>query len=341
MATLQSFTPNLFYGKDGEDAISHFYNYCDWLDELVRQSAEAAPVRQEANQIQMFKLTLRGEARKWIENLNFTTSARLKTSFIDKFGKEPSREQNIEEMAKSKLEPNETVTKYADRITQTGVRLGFQEDLTKDWFVNGLPLQMKLYITGASPDTFADTVNKAKEYERLCKSKAEPLASIVQPSAQEEESASLLQELRQLVLIGKRTNNSRNQRQRSYDSSSRSREPTPDISRSVNFAHSISRGRESRPNRRSKRPRSYSREPSRSPRRDYTQSGRAESESPRRSESKQPDDTSKMACWMCGKIGHFYKNCRHDRFMPFQSKMQMEGMKKFLSNIEHFSQNSG
>jgi len=48
-------------------------------------------------------------------------------------------------------------------------------------------------------------------------------------------------------------------------------------------------------------------------------------------------DKSNMTCWLCGKPGHFYKNCRQGNAMPFQTKMQIKAMKEFLSDVEHFT----
>jgi hypothetical protein len=185
MVTIQSITPNLYYGKDGEDATAHYYSFMDWITEIINTNpGEAAPT--EATRIAMFKLTLRGEARKWIENLAFTTLDNLKTAFKDRFGKEPMREQDIESIAKNKLQPGEPISKYSDRLTQTAARLNFPMEFTRDWFQSGLPIQMQLYVKGAAPATLKDAVKRAKEYERLCKSKAEPVSSNVQFNIQDQ-----------------------------------------------------------------------------------------------------------------------------------------------------------
>ena len=81
---VQSITPSLYHGKEGEDATAHYYSFMDWLAEIVRANP-AADALTDDNKIAMFKLTLRGEARNWIENLNFATLNNLKTAFKDRF----------------------------------------------------------------------------------------------------------------------------------------------------------------------------------------------------------------------------------------------------------------
>jgi hypothetical protein len=34
------------------------------------------------------------------------------------------------------------------------------------------------------------------------------------------------------------------------------------------------------------------------------------------------------------------KKCQQERALPVQSKMQIEGMKKFLTNVQHFTLNN-
>jgi hypothetical protein len=388
MATIQSITPSLYHGKKGEDATAHYYSFMDWLAELARTNPDGVALT-DATKINMFKLTLRGEARNWIEDLAFASLANLKAAFKDRFGDEPTREQDIASIAINKLQAGEQVSQYSDRLTQSAARLAFPEELTRDWFQSGLPLQMQLYVKGSAPETLKDAVLKAKEYERLCKTKTETATSDVQLS---------LEELRLLVLQGKEEserppygwdsfkdgpyNSSRNgsrereysrpNRPRSYERNNsqrsfsserssdynrprqnynppyrgRSRERTPEHGRRVNFDNSQNQRSGNRPYGNQPRgnydrTRSPSRERGRSNERTFGRPNRYPNRSPQQEVTKTTNDNNTMTCWMCGKIGHLYKNCRHDRSMPFQSKMQMEGMKKFLSNIEHFSQNSG
>jgi hypothetical protein len=105
MAMVQAISPSLYYGKEGEDATAHYYSFMDWLAEVARANPEAVALT-EIVKIAMFKLTLRGEARNWIETLNFATLANLKAAFKDPFSKEPTREQDIESIVKNKLQPN-------------------------------------------------------------------------------------------------------------------------------------------------------------------------------------------------------------------------------------------
>ena len=411
MAMVQAISPSLYYGKEGEDATAHYYSYLDWLAEVARTAQDAA-AQTEAIKIAMFKLTLRGEARKWIEHLNFTTTANLKIAFKDRFSKEPTREQDIESIAKNKLQPNETVGKYAERITQTSARLQFTEEFTRDWFQSGLPIQMQLYVKGSAPETLKDAVKRAKEYERLCKTKTESVTSNVQFSLQDDESVTVLDQLRLLVLQGKEkarsdsphpnrvnsfTNNNnsdkqqyqrydnnrqtdrydsrngsrdrnyprqqrnfsydRNRSQRSYSSDrqsnyngqrqgqnsnfrGRSRERTPDRGRNVGFDNSQYNRGNSLPRREYDRNRSPSRERGRQQEKSYKKPDRFQSQSPKREATKSTGEKTILTCWICGKTGHFYKKCQQERALPFQCKMQMEGMKKFLTNVEHFTQNN-
>lgn len=357
--------PGLFYGRDKEDATAHFYNYQDYVAEQVRVAPAGDAVRNAPAQIVIFKLTLRGAARRWIEPLQFASVDALKTAFLARFSSDNTREQDIESLADVKLRPDESVNDFTDRLTQAAARLQFADAFTKDWFIGGLPINMRLFVKSNNPTDLVNAVKYAREFERVSRGSAESAA--VQLSVQNQNQNDLIEQLSLLVLQGnsgrtrsdspypgKRGNKLfRINEHVQYSDGARNDRPFKDRSRSP-FRGDSRSGRS--PNRfgRSPSPRRFDRgrspgrfrgdrSPSR-PWRDSRDSRSNRSVSRGRSSSRErygdrrryPSERSSRECWLCGKVGHFYRQCRESRVTSMQGKAQLQAMKRFVSDVEPF-----
>lgn len=356
--------PGLFYGKEKEDATAHFYNFQDYIAEQVRVAAAGDAIRNAPAQIGIFKLTLRGAARRWIEPLEFATVNALRTAFLARFSSDNTREQDIECLADVKLRPDETVNAFTDRLTQAAARLQFGNDFTKDWFIGGLPTQMRLFVKSNNPADLSNAVKFAREYERVAKGNADSAA--VQLAIQNQND--LVEQLSMLVLQG---NSGRNRSDSpypgkkgnklfrinekvEYSDTSRSGRPFRDRSRSPfrdrsrfdrsrrGLSRSPSAGRLDRDRspfryRGDRSPARYGRDSYDSRRNRSTSRGRSQSRERYNTRGRFPQaDRNSKECWLCGRTGHFYRQCREGRVTSMQGKAQLQAMKRFVNDVEPF-----
>ena len=84
-----------FSGEKGEDAPAHYLKFYDHLRDLILLSVAEAEIRMPATKIAKFKKTLVGKARKWFVRITLpTTMAGLRTVFLEKYSKDPSRTED-------------------------------------------------------------------------------------------------------------------------------------------------------------------------------------------------------------------------------------------------------
>ncbi len=176
----------VFSGKPGEDAVSHMYAFRDWIVELQTDKPAYDRIHGHERQVELFKTTLRGDARLWIENLRFATIEILQERFLQRWSKTPTRDQDISSLGRSQIKPGESVNQYTDRMTQVCGRIGLLPDLMSEFYMNGLPPEMQLHIKACNVQGFPEMKARAREYERMTKSIAEtPPVKAVTFSVQE------------------------------------------------------------------------------------------------------------------------------------------------------------
>ena len=348
-----------FSGKPEEDASSHFLNFQDQITDLQAIAPADAPIHQLPAQLNKFKKTLRGKPRIWMEGKAFTTIANLRTAFIAKYGKEPSRSEDMRQLTRAQIGPNETLNQYADRLSEAAARLDFQDDFVVDLFIAGLPVDHQLYVKGKGPRTMENALKFSKEYRDIQKSSGGASTSNINFNIKEDKTPALgdmMVELKALIIeSNSRDNNPNGSRGILRKSPERSRHSP---SRNVRFQQrpgwSPQRGRSPSPapysrDRGSNRGYSSYRGRSPSPGRDkFYQRGR----SPQRYQRTPPSSRGSTptrygntsangkTCWSCGKQGHFYRNCVQPNHRSHNQIAEREAMRAFLHTEDQYFQKS-
>ena len=155
-----------FSGEKGTDAPAHYLKFHDHLRDLLNLSAADAAIRMPATQIEKFRKTLVGKARKWFDRIPMpTTMAGLRTVFLDKYSKDPSKAEDFKTISNAKMRPDEKVSQFGDRLSEAMARQGCVE-LIKEFFLNGLPNDMQMWVRGREIPTFERALETAKEFEQ-------------------------------------------------------------------------------------------------------------------------------------------------------------------------------
>ena len=194
-----------FAGTKGEDAVAHFLKFEDYLRDVLDATPDEAPIHQPPGQIQKFKKSLTGKARKWFGGIVLpNTLVEMRTAFHNKYSRDPTRTEDLMIMTQAKMMPNETVEEFGERISESMARLTCANDMIRDFFLMGLPHEMSMWIRNRQPETFENAFAAAKEYSKLNKVAAPTMNTgmNVQFNVQEDNKVEeLLQEVRELKYL--------------------------------------------------------------------------------------------------------------------------------------------
>ncbi|PIK40874.1 hypothetical protein BSL78_22273 [Apostichopus japonicus] len=176
------FLPSRFQGDviDADLAEAHYLGFEDYLEvhKLPSQTTPEA-VAEEFNEIcRIFKRTLKGQARLWIENKNFSTIADLRKQFLARFSPGLLPTLNHRHFTALSYTPGDTAQAHLAKISKAAAQLSYGEDQIRDKFISTLPLQCRsAVLMSASPQaTIADLVMKVQCYFDL-QIQSQPTAS--------------------------------------------------------------------------------------------------------------------------------------------------------------------
>ena len=194
-----------FAGNKGEDAPAHFLKFEDHIRELIDLTPVAdhpdAPIHVVANQIQRFKKTLIGKARKWFDRIAVpATLVALRDAFFAKYSRDPTRTEDLMIMSQ-KMKPDDTVAEFGERLSESMARLECPNNMIRDFFLLAMPHEMAMWVRNREPATFEAAFTAAKEWQKLEKIPKSGIASGlgVQFRAQEEDTMQeLLDEMKEL-----------------------------------------------------------------------------------------------------------------------------------------------
>ena len=318
----------------GEQSCNPYAHWLEWEDycELYNLTPQQS--------VDRFKHTLTGDAREWICDKQFNNVAELKDEFIQYFSGLSSRAASLEAFRSLKWTQGECIEKYAKRVIKLGDRLGLGDELVKQQFLDGFPIDMKTAIFMTDPQDLEDMKKMAQRFADLQRERQVQVAShFAIQSNQSTQIDMLTREMSELKAItqslvhqdhfrayrpphreGYRSG-ANNRGERSRERESRSSDRSYHRSReSRSSDRSYHRSRESRSsdrsyNRSRDRQRHHSRSHSRGRResREEYKSGRRQDRSqsgPRqvRMRDQTPHNIS-LECWYCHKKGHGWKQC--------------------------------
>ena len=157
MAALRStdFLPKRFQGDsiDGDLARAHFLAFTDYLEAHGLDN----PLDDEEFQavVAIFKRTLHGTARIWIEGKAFQNIANLRSSFLARFSESSSHYALTRQFSELKYSQGDTAEAFLASIRKLALLLNYTELQVRDKFLNALPSECRSAVL-MSTDRDAD-----------------------------------------------------------------------------------------------------------------------------------------------------------------------------------------
>ena len=134
------FLPKPFTGGKDSNPRSHFLSYEDYCN--IHELGDAAKMAR-------FKLTLRGEARQWLEGKQFQNFQEMKNQFIRYFTGAHTQMGTTAQFRQAKYRPGETIEKYGERIRSLANEGGIGEQMQVSQFLLGLPPQLRKALSAS------------------------------------------------------------------------------------------------------------------------------------------------------------------------------------------------
>jgi hypothetical protein len=210
------FLPNRFSGDtiSRDQCTAHILTFEDYLDAHDYDHTDHA---QLPTILKVFKRSLQGQARLWIDNKTYTTYMDLKAAFISRFSGTKSKYAHVQEFNAITMESNESAEIYLQRIRQAAMRIGYGEAQIRDKFLSTLPTKCRTAILLSLPDT-ADSEQIASRAQCYLDLDVDTSSQReVTFSAQTDEINKLREEIAAI-----KVETSRNDRSRSHERHSRS-----------------------------------------------------------------------------------------------------------------------
>ena len=192
----------------------------------LQNPADAAAVQ---NVINIFKRSLQGQSRLWIEGKNFANINELRTAFINRFSPSRSQFAHVKEFEGLAYKPGDSAETHINCIRQVAQKIGYGDVQIRDKFLSTIPPKCRAAVVMSAPDdaNIDDLVNRAQRSLDL-ESEGQSYhkeVSFVTQAVNDSEMAELRQELNavKLQLQDKQT--------RQHQSPNRSRARSPYQSR--------------------------------------------------------------------------------------------------------------
>lgn len=160
------FLPGRFDGNtlDQDICTAHFLSFCDYLE---IQNLDQPKGESELNHVvKIFKRTLQGQARLWIEDRSFTNLSDLKKQFIYRFSPTHSQFANVKQFDTLTYVPGDTADQHFTKVKQAAERVGYGEPQIRDKFLSSLPIKCQSAVIMSVPENapITDLVQRAQRY---------------------------------------------------------------------------------------------------------------------------------------------------------------------------------
>ena len=212
------FLPNRFSGDvvDRDLCTAHILTFQDYLDAhgYDTTNSESFP-----DISKIFKRSLQGQARLWIEGKQFKSFDDLKSAFVCRFSGTKSSYAHVQEFNNITFTPGESAEVHLQKIKQAAARIQYTERQVRDKFLSTISPKCRAAVLMSAPES-ADSDALAKRAQCFMDLETESDSGHTRGvvfTAQTEEINSLKEEIAALKL-----SNQHDQRQRSH---SRGRSP--------------------------------------------------------------------------------------------------------------------
>ncbi|XP_041466797.1 uncharacterized protein LOC121417233 [Lytechinus variegatus] len=284
------FLPSRFSGDklDRDNSTAHFLTFDDYLD---AHDIDKADPDQFQTILRTFRRTLQGQARLWIDGLQFNTYSDLKDGFIRRFSPAKSSYSHVTDFKNMTMTNNESADAYLQRLRTTAAYIDYGETQIRHKLLDSLPSDCRATILMTAPDlTSEEIAAKAQLFLDLNHRQTRPTKEL--SFSAQEEIDQLKEQIHYLNLKTDRDNDKR-------PKSPTQRPPTPrqrSASRSASRSVSSERRRDISNDRRDDRRNDMQNRRGRSP---YRSDGRT---------NRPP--TRRLTCNYCGIPGHIWRECR-------------------------------
>ena len=149
---LTDFLPTRFEGNvlDLNKCRAHYLSFQDYLQaHNLHAPADAAAVN---NVVSLFRRTLVGEARIWIEDKVFNDLDELKTQFLARFSPNQSNFAKVREFEKIQYVAGQSAEQLLTRIRQAAQTIGYGEAQIANKFLASLPVKCQTAVIMAAPE---------------------------------------------------------------------------------------------------------------------------------------------------------------------------------------------
>ena len=235
------FLPNRFSGNsiDRDLCTAHYLSFSDYLEahKLLNENGAASDLTKV---VSIFKRSLQGQARLWVEGKTFTSIDDLKQQFINRFSPSKSQFAHVKEFEELSYTQGESAEVHLAKIKKIAQRIHYGETQVRDKFISTLPAKCRAAVIMSVPDN-ADTpelVLRAQRYLDLETDQGSPKEVTFAATASVEAANSEVHALREELQSLKVDFNN--------DRASRSREKMPRSSRYSPHRNSTSSDREPR-----------------------------------------------------------------------------------------------
>ena len=170
------FLPTHFDGQllDFELATAHFLSFTDYLE--AHRLAEPRDAAQILNVVSLFKRTLTGTARLWIEGKIFVGLQGLKNDFLARFSPTHSTFANVKLFDNLQYTVGDSAEQHLSKIRLAATRIGYGNDQVRNRFLQSLPAKCQAAVVMAAPeDATADVLaNHMQRYLDLSPDDTKP-----------------------------------------------------------------------------------------------------------------------------------------------------------------------
>ena len=159
------FLPTRFDGSaiNRDACTAHFLLFSDYL-ESHKLSAPASDAELQ-NVFSLFKRTLQGQARLWVEDQRITSLADLKEKFVSRFSPSKSKFALVTDFANLSYATGDSAEVHLDKIRKAARKINYGDSQIRDKFLSSLPSQCRASVLMSAQDDKLQTyVDRAQCY---------------------------------------------------------------------------------------------------------------------------------------------------------------------------------